>query len=207
MTPIKPRGYFDFILAIDAETSGIAFGCDDASYNPVTGETFQSVSWGIIVADANTLTPVEELYVELQWDGKSVWSPGAEKVHGLSKQYLADHGLTSSEAVEAIANLIIKYWGPANSIVTLGHNVSTFDLWFLKRLMRSEGIELKFGNRHVDSLSVGFGTFGTYNSDDLFNAAGLPDRDPSKHNALDDARNALESVRIAKMVFNSIIEG
>lgn len=204
MNKHKPRGYFDYVLAMDAETTGIAFNCDDPSFNPVTNETFQSIAWGLVVADANTLLPIEQLYLEIKWDGKSVWSPQAENVHGLSKQYLAENGIDSDEAVALMANLIIKYWGPTSNIITLGHNVATFDLWFMKRLMRSQQIELKFGNRHIDTMSIGFGTFGTYNSDDLFDAAGLPARDPSKHNALVDTLNALESARTARTVFQTV---
>lgn len=201
----KPRGYFDFILAADCETSGLFFNQDDPSFDSKTGEYCQSVSWGLVVADANTLKPVEELYLEIKWDKKSFWSPKAEAVHGLSKEYLDANGVESWEAVERIGNLILKYWGPKNSVRLLGHNVATFDLWFLKRLMRSEGIELSFGNRHVDTSSIGYATFGTYTSDELFEAVGFPPRDPTKHNALTDAKHALDTVRIVRSIFNSAL--
>lgn len=203
--PGKPRGYFEYLLVIDSETTGIAIGCDDPSYNPNTGDTYQAISWGVAVADARTLKPIEQLYVEVKWDGVSKWTREAEKVHGLSIEYLEENGVEPEVAVEQIASLILKYWGPANSIVTLGHNVATFDVWFLKRLMRSHGINLRFGNRHVDSFSLGFGSFGSFNSDDLFEQAGLPVRDTNKHNALDDALYSLESVRIAKMLFGTVL--
>jgi len=203
----KPKGYFQYVLAADCETSGLALNCDDASYNPDTGEVYQSVAWGLIIADADTLKPIKKLYLEIQWDGKSVWSKQAENVHGLSKEHLAENGLTNSEAVEAIANFILPYWGPTNSIRLVGHNVATFDMWFLKRLMRSEQIELRFGNRHIDTSSLGFGTFGTYTSDELFETVGLPKRDPSKHNALTDAEYSLESVRRIRAIFQRALEG
>jgi len=203
----KPKGYFQYVLAIDCETTGLAMNCDDASYNPQTGDEYQSIAWGLIVADADTLKPVKKLYIEIQWDGKSKWEAQAERVHGLSKEHLKEHGLTKSEAVEAIGNIILPYWGPTNSIRLVGHNVATFDLWFLKRLMRSEGIELRFGNRHIDTSSIGFATFGTYTSDELFEAVGLEPRDPEKHNALTDAEYSLESVRRIKAIFQRTLNG
>lgn len=207
MSNKKPKGYFKYVLAVDVETSGMAYAqsSDDPSYNPRTGETYQVVSIGLVVADAATFRPVEELYLEIKWDGESTWSKEAEQVHGLSKQYLEEHGVDRATAVEAIGNLVVSYWGFDVPICLLGHNVATFDLWFFKRLMRSEGVHLRFGNRYLDSASVGLATFGTFNSDDLFAAAGFPERDPSKHNALDDAKMALASVRLVKELWNELV--
>lgn len=209
MANSKPRGYFKYVLAVDVETSGMAYAqhSDDPSINPKTGDVYQVVSIGLIVADTATLKPVEELYLEIKWDGESTWSPEAEKVHGLSKSYLEKHGVDRATAVEEIGNLVVKYWGLDVPICLLGHNVATFDLWFFKRLMRSEGIYLRFGNRYLDSASVGLAAFGTFNSDDLFEVVGCDLRDPSKHNALEDARNALTAVRTVRQLFEKCING
>ena len=106
----KPRGYFKHLLALDVETSGLAFKSDDPSIEP-DGKEYQIVSAGLVVADADTLKPVEKLYVEVKWDGKSIWNDRAQQVHGLSKAYLEENGLTNEDAALAIGNLIIKYWG------------------------------------------------------------------------------------------------
>lgn len=201
----KPRGYFEFILAMDCETTGVAVNCDDASYDPVTKKEYQAISWGMVVADAQTLKPVEKLYLEVQWNGVSEWDPRAEAIHGLSKEHLQKHGLTEVEAVEAIGSLIMKYWGPTISIRTLGHNVATFDLCFLKRLFRRHGIELAFGSRHVDTSTIGFVNWNVFNSDDLFDIVGLQKR--GKHNSLEDALMSLETARITRMLFERCIDG
>lgn len=200
----KPRGYFERVLAVDCETTGLAVNQDDPSYNPKTGEEYQAISWGLIVADAQTLTPIEEMYVETQWNGVSVWDDRAQKIHGLSKEYLEKNGFTEQETVEAIGTLIMKYWGPTVSIRTLGHNVVSFDIWFLKRLFRRHDIELRFGSRHIDTSTLGFVNWGTFNSDDLFSAVGFDAR--GDHNALDDARMSLESARVTKLIFNKCLE-
>lgn len=201
----KPRGYFEKVLSIDVETSGMAFNADDPSYDVDTGETYQIVSIGLIVASAKTFKPVEELYLEIKWDGKSVWSTKAEAVHGLSKEYLEQNGVSPEDAVVAIGNLIADYWGNDVPVCLLGHNVSTFDIWFLKRLLRDFEIHVRFGSRTVDTNAIGLATFGTFNSDDLFALVGAEPRDPAKHNALDDARMALSVCRFTKQLWTEVV--
>ena len=124
----KPRGYYEKILVIDCETTGLAVNQDDPSFDPSSGKEYQAISWGLIVADANTLTSIEKMYIEIQWNGEAVWDARAEKIHGLSKEHLKKNGFTETEAVEAIGTLIMKHWGPTVSIRTLGHNVHSFDI-------------------------------------------------------------------------------
>ena len=200
----KPRGYFEKILAMDCETTGLAVNRDDPSYDPEKGIEYQSVSWGFIVANAQTLEPIERMYIEIQWNGESKWDNRAQKIHGLSKEHLAKNGFTEAEAVEAIGTLIMKHWGPTVRIGTLGHNVATFDLWFLKRLFRRHGIELSFGSRHVDTSSIGFVNWNTYTSDQLFEAVGFETR--GDHNALEDAEQSLAAARITKLLFNKCLD-
>lgn len=78
-------------------------------------------------------------------------------------------------------------------------------MFFLKRLLRSQGIEIKFGNRHIDTNSIGFGVYQTYNSDDLFDVVGCAKRD--KHNALDDARNVVRTIRVTRSLANECFGG
>ena len=205
MSNSKPRGYFEKVLAIDVETSGIMFGSDDPSYNPATGDTYQVVSIGLVVTTKD-FVPVETLYLEIKWDGESLWDRKAEQVHGLSIDYLEENGLSREDAVAEIGNLIIKYWGPDVPVCVLGHNVATFDLCFLRRLLRSEGIEVKFGNRTIDTNTIGNVVLGTFNSDDTFAAVGLEERDSSKHNALDDAKMSLACARFAKEMWKALVE-
>lgn len=207
----KPRGSFDYLLAMDCETTGLCLNQDSPVENPKTGERHQTVSWGLIVADAATLKPIEKLYLELKWNDKSKaqrqanakWGMGAEKIHGLTFDYLEKNGLTEEQAVEQIGTLVLKYWGPMVSIRTLGHNVHTFDLLFFRDLFRRQGIELAFGSRHYDTNSIGFATFGTFNSDDFFAQAGFEKR--GDHNALVDAEQALEATRRIRLIFQKAI--
>jgi DNA polymerase III epsilon subunit-like protein len=200
----QPIGYFDKILFIDCETTGLFFNGNPVT-DPLTGESYQAVSYGLIVTDANTLEPIEDLYVEIKWNGISHWNKKAEVVHGLSLQYLEEHGVEEEEAVVQIASLILKYWGPDSSVCLGGHNVATFDRLFLQDLLNRHGVNVKMGNRTIDSSAIGFATFGTYNSDDLFATVGLDHREA--HNALVDAHSSLTAVRTVRNLFSRCIDG
>lgn len=200
MTDKQPKGWMDKVLFIDCETTGLSFG-DDPTYNSTTNETYQAIAWGLIVANAQTLDIIDKLYVEIKWDGESVWSKEAEKVHGLSLQYLEDNGLDEEDAVVEMAQFLIKYWGPTGVVCVGGHNVATFDLPFFRRQLRKYGLPVRFGARTIDCHAAGFAALETYNSDDLFAMVGLPARDPEHHNALVDADNARKAVRFIRRAF------
>lgn len=196
----RPLGYYEKCLAIDSETTGINFN----GLDPSTG--YQAIAWGIIVVDVATWSPIEEMYVEVKWDGKSYWSSEAEQVHGLSKAYLKEHGMDEVDAVTKIGNLLVKHWGPQGNIRLLGHNVTSFDRPFLFNMFARHGVFLKLGNRHIDTSSIGIATFGTFNSNELFSAIGLDDRDKT-HNALVDAHYSLEAVRVVSELFKKVVLG
>lgn len=203
MSDTKPRGYFKNVLVFDCETTGIALNSLDPTHDEDTGKTYQMVSAGFIIADIDTLKPLDELYVEIQWNGESEWTLEAQKVHGLTKEYLEKEGLTELEAVEEIGSFLITHFGPENCIHLLGHNVATFDRYFLARLFEKFGIGLNFGNRHIDTYSLGVTLLGAYNSDDLFSALGLGQRDA--HNALEDVRLTLAAARRIQKLFGSLL--
>lgn len=199
-----PVGYYDKVLSMDCETSGLSFN----SHDPSIG--YQSVSWGLVVGDAETFKPIDELYVEIKWDGKSKWEQKAEKVHGLSKEYLEEHGLSNAEAVATIAEFVFKYWPPNAQISSnrnvrcLGHNVASFDIWFMRQLLEPHDLMFRTGSRYIDTSSAAMIMLGVFNSDDLFAELGLQKRD--KHNALDDARMTLQSAKIMRKLFQKCIE-
>lgn len=205
MSDNKPKGYYKYILAVDCETTGLNFYGDDPSFDFKTKKEYQSISWGLIVASTKTLEPIEKLYVEIQWDQKSIWTEDAERIHGLSRKYLLENGITKSEAVLEIGDLLMKYWKPTEPICLLGHNVGAFDKYFLRRLFLSEGIRLNISARNVDSYSIGQGILGVFNSDDLFQI--MCNKHRKEHNALEDAENSLTSIRKMRKIFEKCLEG
>lgn len=209
----KPKGYFKYMLAMDCETTGLCFSVDHPTYNPITLEQHQSISWGLVVIDSETLEQVDELYIEIKWNDISkaqrkkdkTFGTFAEKIHGLTFKHLEKHGVTEEEAVIKIWDMVGKYWGPTSSIVTLGHNVHLFDLDFFKDLFRRNGINLKFGNRHVDTNSIGWAAFETFTSDQLFELMGFEAR--GEHNALDDIKMTIASAKAVRDIVQNAIKG
>lgn len=206
----KPKGYFKYTLAMDCETTGLCFSVDHPHHNPKTGERHQTVSWGLVVIDTETFEAVDEMYVEIKWNAESIkqrednpkFGTFAEKVHGLTKAHLDEHGVSEERAIELIWEMVGKYWGPTSSISCLGHNVHLFDLDFFKDLFRRNGVPLKFGNRHIDTNGIGWAAFETYNSDDLFELIGFSAR--GDHNALDDIKMTVEAARVVRKAMGPI---
>jgi len=202
----KPKGYFKYVLAIDSETTG---------FNKGTGNIYeghQAVSWGIIVANAETLEEVEKLYVEIKWNDESKavreadpeFGVVAEGIHGLTFEYLEENGITEVEAVVLIANLIIKYWGPTVSIHALGHNVASFDVPFMKDMFTRYGVDIKFSGRNLDSSTAGYLVVRSYTSDSLFETMGYDAR--GSHNSLIDAEMSLGSMRMLMQICDARIK-
>lgn len=196
----KVRGYHPKLLVLDTETSGLAFNQDDPSLES-DGRTYQMVSCGMLVVDTKTHKILDTLYIEIKWNGESEWSTQAEQVHGLSLQYLEDNGISEEDAAMEIGNFILNHFG-TGLVQCAGHNVSTFDIWFIRRLMRKFDIMFKTGNRFVDTHSVGYTCYETYNSDDLFDLMSVK---RELHNSLEDAKASLKVIKNTRQIYQSIL--
>lgn len=190
-------------IAIDWETTGADFG-QDSSVN------YQGISFGAIVFDLVTLQELDHVYCELQFDEtKYKWTDAAEKIHGLSREHLAQHGVSREAALCELMEMMGKYWPPgfvANAgcepttkILLAGHNKS-FDMDFTAQLFRDNGLEIAFHHVGMDSTMIAFAVSGEYKSDVVFELfAGLNKRDV--HGALEDARACLTVLRNIRQIF------
>jgi DNA polymerase III epsilon subunit-like protein len=194
-----------FGLCIDWETSGSDWG-KDSSIN------YQGISFGAIVFNAENFDELESLHLHVKFDSsKYKWSIEAENIHGITKEYLDANGVSQEDAAIALAELILKYWGPDGKVLMLGHNTE-FDRRFTNQLLNTIGIEYSIEKEtkldswiqvhHVllDTSSCGYITFGLYKSDLLFEKVGCPER--GKHNALDDARQTLLVCKTIRELIN-----
>jgi oligoribonuclease (3'-5' exoribonuclease) len=177
-----------FALAIDWETSGYSL--------PNYAESHQGISFGAIIFDLKTLTPVEQIYREIKFNDKYQWSSGAEKVHGITRERLKN-GVTQEEAATDLGNLVVKYIG-TEAVILLGHRVY-FDKAFTTQLMKTIGFDFNYHPTMLDSSSMATVLLEMTNSDDVFQILGLPPR--GKHNALEDIQYTLESIKRMKEFF------
>ena len=183
----------DRILAMDCETSGMNWDAAKANCTKNAIHGYQPVSWGMIATDLS-YKPIAELYVEIKWNGVAKWNSEAEKIHGLSKEYLEEHGMEEEEAVATIIEFLMEHFNLDKPIYCLGHNVASFDVPVLKDMFARYDVPgIRFGHRHFDTFSLSMGTVRELDSNTLFKRMGLPIRE--EHNALDDAKYALASYR------------
>lgn len=192
-----------FVLIMDWETTGAEFGLSAENI----AKKYQGISVGMIVADFEHLTEVYSDYMMIKFDpSKYVWTDRAEEIHGISRTQLEEHGLDWEEAAARILNPILEYWGP-NGIIIFGAHNAAFDMAFLQeQILKPAGVTLEFHQARLDTAVLGLMLLGNGRSDAVFSLlAGCDSR--GAHNALEDARLCLESMRTAKQLFAEILGG
>jgi hypothetical protein len=198
----KITGKFDKFLCLDCETSGMGFGTGDPSKGSKDGEVYQSVSWGLVVADSETIKPIDKLYLEIKWDGHSTWNNKAEQIHKLSKEHLEQNGMSSEDAACEIASFVLDHFNPKKAINLAGHNIGSFDIFFLRSLLEPFGLMFKTSARLIDTNSIAFAAFNSYTSDQAFELLNVK-RD--SHNALEDAMASLKVIHATRTLMKTII--
>lgn len=190
-------------LCLDWETSGATWGASEYA------KDWQGLSFGAVVFDFETLSPIETLYREIRYIPKGPkgnkewgWSKEAERIHGLTQGYLAENGVDQDDAAMDLAELILKYFGVNPYVPFLGHN-RDFDVAFTRQLFDSIDLKLNLHHVHLDTSGLGLLTLGIYKSNDLFEFLGLPER--AEHNALTDALYTLESARRIRGMVNAAL--
>jgi DNA polymerase III epsilon subunit-like protein len=182
-----------FGCLIDWETTGSTWGGDSSV-------EYQGIAFGVVIFDTTTFQPVETLYRELHFDEtKYKWTVGAEKVHGLSREHLLEHGVTREQALIDLAELLLKYFAPGTKIMIAGHNVG-FDADFTSQLFRDHDMEIIFHHVMLDTSGLAFVLTGEYKSDVVFDLLGGIDK-RGLHNAIDDAIATLTVLRTARQIF------
>lgn len=179
-------------ILLDWETTGSNFGGDST-------KDFQGIAYGAVIFDVESFDEVASIYHELQFDDtKYKWSAEAEKVHGLTREHLAQHGLSREEGLIELLEFIAKHMG-TGKIFLAGHN-KDFDRDFTVQLAGDFGVDITFHHVSIDTAGLAYALIGKYRSDDIFET--LLGEKREKHNALDDARKTLAVLRTIKQIFN-----
>lgn len=195
----------DNIIAMDCETSGINFDANRSESNKSVAAGYQAVSWGLVISNTDHFKPIDELYLEVKWNGYSKWNAKAEEIHGLSKEYLEENGVDEEEALATMLEFIMKHIDIKKPLCFLGHNIMSFDLPFFRDLLyRYEIKNIKFAHRQLDTFSLSVGTVKEYDSETLFQRLGYKARD--EHNSLIDAKQALGSYRRINKAWNQMLK-
>lgn len=198
-----------FGLCLDWETSGSAWG-DDSS------KEYQGISFGAIIFDTSNFQPIKKLYQVIKFDEtRYKWSEEAEKVHGLSREFLEKNGVSQEEAAINLLELLSEFFA-GSKVMFLGHNCE-FDIRFTKQLLDIVEVEFSLENsgkydthihlHHVvlNTSQLGFITLGLYKSDLLFDAMGFEKRE--EHNALNDAEMTLQTCANIRFLMETALNG
>lgn len=196
-----------FGLCIDWETTGAKFGGTSSTDH-------QGIQFGAVIFRTDTFEEVEAMRCLIKFNPeKYVWTEGAQKIHGLTREHLEANGVTQEEGAEALLGLLVKYFPAGTKVMVLGHNAE-FDISFTDQLLRTvgvafavkwgevEGVDVTIPVHHVllDTSSTGFITLGIFKSDLLFEAIGFEKR--GDHDALEDARMTLGTAKAIRDIFN-----
>jgi len=191
------------VLVVHCHTSGIN-GKSTYSENDFSiAEGYQPVSIALIVADVETYEVIDEMYVEIKWNGVSKWDAGAEKIHGLSKEYLEEHGEIEEDALVDVMEFIMNNMDIKKPLYCMGNNITTLHLPFLRDLFkRYELSGIRFGIRNFDTFSLSMGTINKFDQDSVLSKLGI--KKGKKSNEL--ARNALTTYKRINKAWNLMLK-
>lgn len=199
-----------YSLWMDWETTGADFG----KPYPEQAKIFQGIQLGLVIADNETFEEVDSLKLNIQFDEtKYEWQDAAEKIHGISQEFLRENGLSQEDAAVEVIQFIMKYFGQdviylledgephmKAKVAIGGHNLE-FDIAHLKHLLAQVGFGIADHHVRLNTATIGFVATNLYKSDDLFQFFGGEKR--GDHDALEDTRQALAVARGVKQLINA----
>lgn len=121
-----------------------------------------------------------------------LYTPGykdAQQVHGLTKKFLSDNGISERKAVVQLSILSARYDRP----VIVGHNVA-FDYYFIKAAYMRQRIENPLSYRMLDVPVLARLVDLPIKGSELAKALGVVNN--KEHDALADARATADCFRI-----------
>ena len=168
-----------------------------------TTRKYQGISVGALVLNGDTLETVDQLYLEIKFDAeKYSWTTSAERIHGLSVDYLNANGIEREEAAIILAEFILKHFDNLDDVIFGGHHVD-FDIAFTNQLLRDFDLsEVVPHHIRYDTSVVGAVVFGIPSSKKLFEFFGF---ERGTHNAFEDAEIAANVIRVFRGIGNEYI--
>jgi len=202
-----------YSLWLDWETSGADFG--KPYPDQFAPGMYQGIQLGMVVADNENFEEVDAIRVNIKFDPSYKWQDEAQKIHGLSREYLEENGVDAEEAVATIIEFITKYFGDdviyygegtpdrTRTICFGGHNLG-FDIAALQALLKRFNFAVAEHHVRLDTSAIGFLAVGIYKSGKLFEHFGAEKR--GDHDALDDTRQSLAVATGVKALIKAALE-
>jgi oligoribonuclease (3'-5' exoribonuclease) len=204
-----------YSLWLDWETSGAAFGLPYP--DQFVPGMYQGIQLGLVVADNENFEEQDALKINIKFDPTQYkWQEEAQKVHGLTQEWLEENGVDAEEAVVQIIEFITKWFGAdvicydgqgedrTRTICFGGHNLG-FDIAALQALLKRFKFSVTEHHVRLDTSAIGFLAVGIYKSGKLFEHFGAEKR--GDHDALDDTRQSLAVATGVKALIKSALEG
>lgn len=199
-----------YCVFLDWETSGADF---NLSYEEQS-KIYQGVQLGLVVANTETFEEVDSMKVNIKFDPKFKWEDAAEKIHGLSREFLEQNGMPRDEAAVEVIEFLVRHFNKdifylegekkemnSHRLCFGGHNLE-FDISHFKALLAHVGFCVDDHHVKLNTTVIGFTAVGLYRSNDLFPLFGAEER--GDHDALEDAR---QSLAVARGVKELIVAG
>lgn len=189
------------ILCVDVETSGIAFNGRTPVYDESSKEQYAVIQLAAVLLHKTSLREVSSFSRFIRFNSKIFnWSISAQNVHGKSIPFLDKNGVEEKEAAYEFFQ-----WLDSNDIdcfkpiFLMGHNVRSFDAFFLKDMFDRHSLRLQFAARTFDSAALCL-LHDVDDSTELFKKLGIVRG--NNHDALEDVRATAEAFRRTKKVIH-----
>jgi DNA polymerase III epsilon subunit-like protein len=157
----------NYYLSIHVETTGINNVIDEPVY-----KNNEIVCLSAVVCEKRTFKTIDEIIIFIDHGLRDIGT----RWHGITPEFLEENGLDEESAVVEFSNFILQYFDPDGSIITLGQNVHSFVLPFVKNLLYRNEVYIYFSSNSLDVFSITVPTIGETTIKELIELFGDVDK-------------------------------
>jgi hypothetical protein len=183
------------ILVISCETTGFGYNYD---VTKTSSGYYQPISWGLVVID-HDFNIIDQTYIEVKWDTKSMWDRKAQSIHGLTIEHLQANGLYELQAIEEIGSFIFEHFKNM-PVPIMGYNTN-FAIEFLNAVFKKYDVQLKFDRKTYDLSTIGFTLLNCNKKSEIFEILGIKSK---IRNALVTSLNIIKCFKTIKSLWNAL---
>lgn len=162
----------NYYLSIHVETTGINTVVDE----PIN-KGHEIVCLSAVICEKKTFKQIDEICIFIDHGIDKIGS----EWHGITVPFLEEEGVDEETAVLEFSNFILQYFNPDVSIITMGQNVHSFVLPFVKDLLYRNEVYIYFSSNSLDVFSLSVPTIGETSIKDLIELFGDVDSLPPSY--------------------------